>query len=319
MRSRDGGNRRGDTVMAMAVEQVHVSGYRSIRDLHLESIGIDFEEHAYEISCGLVPPVPGERRHFLLDPEVKEEHVWAIEKRRRLVLLERKDRSAFLREANGDRVTFPASLWAAESVLAQLQEPHRFPVLSQFKSEFLSWRFYHQFRTDLEAPLRQPQIGIRTPVLSHDGRDLAAALQTIIEIGDGRALQRGVELAFPGSSIQVEAPQGRFSLSMQMPGIARHLDARELSDGTLRYLCLLAVLLSPRPPALLALNEPETSLHPDLLEPVAQLLVSAAERTQLLVTTHSDGLAGLVQKMSGAKRIRLEKIDGETRVTTETH
>ncbi len=156
-------------------------------------------------------------------------------------------------------------------------------------------------------------------MLSHDGRDLAAALQTIIEIGDGRALQRGVELAFPGSSIQVEAPQGRFSLSMQMPGIARHLDARELSDGTLRYLCLLAVLLSPRPPALLALNEPETSLHPDLLEPVAQLLVSAAERTQLLVTTHSDGLAGLVQKMSGAKRIRLEKIDGETRVTTETH
>jgi predicted ATPase len=77
------------------------------------------------------------------------------------------------------------------------------------------------------------------------------------------------------------------------------------------------VLLSPRPPALLALNEPETSLHPDLLEPVAQLLASAAGRTQLLVTTHSDALAGLVDKLSGAKRIRLEKIDGETRVRKE--
>ncbi len=361
----------------MAVGQLSVAGYRSLRDLHLElgrltvivgpngcgktnlyrsmllvaaaangsfartladeggmpsvlwagrrsqsplrmSIGIDFEDLGYEISCGLVPRVRGESGHFALDPEVKEEHVWAIEKRRRLVLLERKDRSAFLRDANGDRVTFPAILWPAESVLAQLQEPHRFPVLSQFRSEFLSWRFYHQFRTDLEAPVRQPQTGIRTPVLSHDGRDLAAALQTIIDIGDARALQRGVDLAFPGSSIHVEAPQGRFSLFMQMPGITRPLDARELSDGTLRYLCLLAVLLSPRPPGLLALNEPETSLHPDLLEPVAQLLANAAGRSQLLVTTHSDLLAGLIQKMAGAKHIRLEKVDGETRVKTDT-
>jgi predicted ATPase len=359
----------------MPVDQLHVSGYRSIRDLHLElgrltvivgpngcgktnlyrsmflvsaaangnlartladeggmpsvlwagprtkgplrmSIGIELEDLAYEISCGLVPPVPGERGLFSLDPEVKEEHIWAIEKRRRLVLLERKDRSAFLRDANGDRVSFPASLWAGESTLAQLQEPHRFPVLSQFKSEFLSWRFYHHFRTDLDAPVRQPQIGIRTPVLSHDGRDLAAALQTIIEIGDGRALQQGVDLAFPGSSINVEAPHGRFSLYRQMPGIARPLDSTELSDGTLRYLCLLAVWLSPRPPTLLALNEPETSLHPDLIEPVAQLLASAATRTQLLVTTHSEELAAFLQKLSGgAKRISLEKIEGETRVT----
>jgi predicted ATPase len=123
-----------------------------------------------------------------------------------------------------------------------------------------------------------------------------------------------VDLAFPGSSIEIEAPQGRFNLFMHMPGIERPLDARELSDGTLRYLCLLAALLSPRPPALLVLNEPETSLHPDLLEPIAQLLAIAAERTQLLVTTHSDALGGFVQKLLGTKRIMLEKVEGETQV-----
>src|SRR4030081_2000467 len=169
------------------------------------------------------------------------------------------------------------------------------------------WRFYHHFRTDPESPLRHPQVGVRTPVLAHDGRDLAAALQTINEVGQSQDLHEAIRQAFPGASLEIEHDEdnGMFAVLLRMPGLRRPLRARELSDGTLRYLCLLAALLSPRPPALLALNEPETSLHPDLLEPVAQLLASAAGRTQLLVTTHSDALAGFVEKLSGAKRVRL--------------
>jgi predicted ATPase len=105
-----------------------------------------------------------------------------------------------------------------------------------------------------------------------------------------------------------------FAVLMRMPGLKRPLRARELSDGTLRYLCLLAALLSPRPPAFLALNEPETSLHPDLLEPLAKQMVNAARNSQLWVVTHSEKLAEFVEKHSGESAIRLQLANGETRV-----
>src|SRR5437763_16764436 len=105
-----------------------------------------------------------------------------------------------------------------------------------------------------------------------------------------------------------------FAVLMRMPGLKRPLRSRELSDGTLRYLCLLAALLSPRAPALLALNEPETSLHPDLLEPLAKQIVNAGRSSQLWVVTHSVRLAELVEKYSGESAIRLELEAGETRV-----
>jgi predicted ATPase len=178
------------------------------------------------------------------------------------------------------------------------------------------WRFYHHFRTDHESPLRHPQVGVRTPVLGHDGRDLAAALQTINEIGMADELHDAVRQAFPGASLEIEHDEdnGMFAVLMRMPGLRRPLRARELSDGTLRYLCLLAALLSPRPPALLALNEPETSLHPDLLEPLARQMVNAAKTSQLWVATHSHKLAELVEKYSGQSPIRLELTSGETRI-----
>ena len=126
-------------------------------------------------------------------------------------------------------------------------------------------RFYDHFRTDAQAPARMPQIGTHTPVLGHDGTDLAAALQTIREIGDSAALDAAVDDAFPGARVDVAAVDGRFETTMHQHGLLRPLKAIELSDGTLRYLLWIAALLTPRPPQLLVLNEPETSLHPDLL------------------------------------------------------
>ena len=104
---------------------------------------------------------------------------------------------------------------------------------------------------------------------------------------------------------------------MEMPGIRRPLAADELSDGTLRYLCLLAALLSPRPPSLLALNEPETSLHPDLLLPLATLVADAGRRSQIWITTHSEPLASAIARLSGTEPITLAKVHGETRITSE--
>jgi predicted ATPase len=270
-------------------------------------VRVDAEDLAYELSVGPNPPVPGEREHFALDPEVKEERVYVTDRGRKVMLAERKDRAAFLRDGDGKRVT-QGDLWKAESLLVQLVDPYRFPATWAARSLLQSFRYYHHFRTDGEAPQRQPQIGIRTPALAHDGRDLAAALQTIVEIGDGEALARAVDAAFPGASVEVMTEAGRFSVLMSQPGLMRPLHARELSDGTLRYLCLLAALLSPRPPPFLALNEPETSLHPDLLGPLGDLIAEVSGRTQVWVTTHAEPLARRIEERSGraAMRVRLE-------------
>jgi predicted ATPase len=146
------------------------------------------------------------------------------------------------------------------------------------------WRFYDQFRTDADAPARSPRIGTHTPVLGNDGADVAA-IQTAIEIGDARALAAAVEDAFPGNCLSVETNSGRFALQVEQQG-----RAAELSDSTLQYLLWIAALLTPRPPALMVLNEPETSLHPDLPPPLARLIAQAAKRSQLVVVTHSPRL-----------------------------
>jgi len=105
-------------------------------------------------------------------------------------------------------------------------------------------------------------VGVRTHVLAASGDDLAASIQTIREVGDERALDDTIADAFAGGRVMVHADEMlRVGIWMQMPGIQRPLEASELSDGPLRYLCLVAGLVTPRPPELLALNEPETSLH----------------------------------------------------------
>ena len=249
---------------------------------------------------------------FLFDPEVKFESIWAAGSSRRTVLMDRRGNSATIRDTEGRMAQYPLSLFTSESVLSQIQEPQIFPELSALRGELRRWRFYHHFRTDPESALRRPRVGSMTPVLSHDGSDLAAALQTIFEIGNAGALTEAIDRAFQGARLEIEAERTRFRLLLHMRGIQRPFEASELSDGTLRYLCLVAALLTPRPPEPLAFNEPETSIHPDLLPSLAKLFSDASLNSQLWVTTHSQILAGHIERFSGQPSIRLEMVDGET-------
>src|SRR5262245_45974465 len=95
-------------------------------------------------------------------------------------------------------------------------------------------------QADREAPARRPQIGTYTPILRGDGADLAAAVQTIREIGHAVHLDHAIESAFPGASVDVVTADGFFELEMQQRGLLRPLRASELSEGTLRYLLLIA-------------------------------------------------------------------------------
>lgn len=283
-------------------------------NLRLGFAGETPEEYGYAIDVGL--PVPA-RTLFGQDPEVKAEAVWSGPVLRPAAALVRR-KNALLETRNGqgrwqavDRLLPPYA-----SMLAEFVDPRTAPEMLDLREQIRSWRFYDHFRSDADAPARSPQIGTRTPVLGHDGADFAAAVQTIREIGDARALDAAVDDAFAGASLEIHAQEGRFEVLMRQPGLLRPLRAAELSDGTLRYLLWIAALLTPRPPPLLVLNEPESSLHPDLLPPLGRLIVQAARHSQVIVVSHA---ARLISALEDAQDVDLrswvlEKDLGETRV-----
>jgi predicted ATPase len=158
-------------------------------------------------------------------------------------------------------------------------------------------------------------MGTYTPVMADDGGDLASALQTLLEIGPDFELDDAIGQAFPGSRLEIVDSGGLFRLQLRQTGLLRALDAAELSDGTLRFLLWAAALLTPRPPELFVLNEPETSLHPDLLAPLAGMVARAASRTQVVVVTHSVQLRALLAEAVDSddrRDVHLVKENGET-------
>lgn len=284
--------------------------------LKLGFAGASAEDFGYAIDIGLPPPIPSTA--FSRDPEIKHEAIWAGPLLRPSTqLVDRKGASLRLRGGRGwQPVGRPIPSFA--SMMTEHADPRDAPEMLTLREQMRSWRFYDHFRSDAEAPARQPQLGTRTPVLANDGADLAAALQTIREIGDGEALDRAVDDAFPGARIEIDAAGDRFQTLMHQHGLLRALTAAELSDGTLRYLLWIAALLTPRPPALLVLNEPETSLHPDLLPALGRLIAHAARESQVIVVSHASRLiAALEEAAAGGVELQsvvLEKRLGETRI-----
>ena len=116
----------------------------------------------------------------------------------------------------------------------------------------------------------------------------------------------------------IDAQKERFEVRLQQHGLLRPLSAAELSDGTLRYLLWTAALLTPRPPQLLVLNEPETSLHPDLLPALARLILMAATQTQIIVVSHAPKLMDALLQSSTCTHLHLRKSFGETELEART-
>ncbi len=275
-------------------------------------LGFAGNPYSYCIDLGYPPP---SQTAFLLDPAIKRECIWhGVIYRRSSVLVDRNNRLvqvAPAKTAKHDEPTFlTKELSSTDSMLATIADPQRAPEMLAVRESIRGWRFYEGFRTDAASPVRVPQVGTFTPVLNNEGTDLAAALETIRRFGERGALDRTIEDAFPGSHVEVHEKAGLFEVQLRQHGLLRALSASELSDGTLRYLLCTAALLTPRPPELMVLNEPETSLHPDLLPALARLIVHAAERTQLVVVSHSPVLIRALEEK--CNRLHLEKSFGET-------
>ncbi|MBF8674763.1 AAA family ATPase [Pseudomonas fulva] len=284
------------------------------RDARRLRLGFATEDYGFAISLGLPIPLPYPSA-FILDPEIKSETIWAGGAYRPAsALVERKNALVRAREGNAWTV-LDQHADSSESFFSVVGRPRQAPEIGQLRAFINSWRFYDHFRIDRDAPCRQPQLGTRSPVLHHDGRNLAPALQTIIEIGDVEGLNAALEDAFPGSRLDIHAPPGGlFCVRLFQQGLLRPLTCAELSDGTLRYLLLMTALLTPRPPALMVLNEPETSLHVALLPALARLIIRASEHSQVWVVSHSAPLIEALSQCEACNLLALDKVQGKTQL-----
>lgn len=242
---------------------------------------------------------------FAEEAQIKRETLTLPLRGKQVTLLERAGPSAWYRDDEGRRQQAKDPLLGSETALSALRGT--LPEVDAARQLLASWRFYHGFRTDRDAPARRPSLAVTAPLLDADGGNLAAVFATLAHIrGDTTELDAAIDHAFPGARLNVPPPAKDARFSLTFPELAhRPFTQAELSDGTLQFLALLGALLSYRLPPLIALNEPEASLHPDLLPALARAIGRAAARTQVWVVTHSTALADAISEETGIVPMRV--------------
>lgn len=201
-----------------------------------------------------------------------------------------------------------------QSVLSQRKDPDQYPEVTYLGSEYAKIKLFREWNLGRNTPPRKPQ---PTDLVSDFLREDAANIALVLNDLEHRSnLKRSLveKLKNADSSIEdfsTKVLGGTIQLFLHYAGLKSPVPATRLSDGTVRYLCLLAVLCHPAPPPLVCLEEPELGLHPDLLPGLADLLIEASHRMQLIVTTHSDVLVDGLTKVPEAV-IVCEKRNGST-------
>ena len=179
-----------------------------------------------------------------------------------------------------------ANILPEESILSQVRDPEEYPELAWLQTKYEEIALYRNWSFGPASKLRLDQkTDSRSSHLADDGHNLANVLSNIQKKSKSALLESIQELLgdVTDFGIELNGPSVRVYLDEG----ERQTPASRLSDGTLRYLCLLAILLHPQPPAIVAIEEPELGLHPDIIPHVAKLLIQASSRMQLFVTTHS--------------------------------
>lgn len=269
--------------------------------------------YRYEIEIGYPPPVSAA---FGLEPQIKTETLQYLAGRRPTQLMSRDGPTVMVRGEDGRPADIDIDLLPSETVLGRLEDPSGYPALDQVRRTLLAWRFYHDLRTDADSPMRRPCVAVATADLASDGGNLAAVFATLAHLrGDTTELDATIAGAFPGAELVIPEPGHAASFGLRYPEFPdRVFQADELSDGTLRFLGLAGALMAYRLPPFIALNEPEASLHPDLMEPLGRMIADAAGRTQIWLVTHSERLAQVIEATGAGAIRRVAKKDGATTV-----
>ena len=193
------------------------------------------------------------------------------------------------------------SLMPDQSVLAQRKDPDLYPEVTWLGRQFAAIQTFREWTFGRYAPLRQPQpADLPDDHLMPDARNLALVLNRIGH-DDGRRFDQLLQRFFPRfERMSTRVSGGTVQFYLHEPGFAAPIPPTRLSDGTIRFVALLATLLAPSLPPLVCIEEPELGLHPDAMAIVADLLVETSARTQLIVTTHSDALVSALSSQPEA-------------------
>lgn len=201
-----------------------------------------------------------------------------------------------------------------DSILVQRRDPVAYPEITYLTDVYEKIRIYREWQFGRNTIFRNPQqADLRNDRLEEDFSNLGLFLNRLRRIPTAKkAILEGLrdlysglsdfDISVEGGTVQVFFTEGEFTIP-----------ATRLSDGAIRYLCLLAILYDPSPPPLICIEEPELGLHPDILPKLADLLLDASQRTQLIVTTHSDIIVDALTEHPEAVLI-CEKHQGQTQI-----
>jgi len=199
-----------------------------------------------------------------------------------------------------------------ESVLSQVKDPERYPSLAYLADMYSRVRLYREWSFGRYTSPRQPQkTDLPVKYLSETCDNLALVLNSLRLSAEPEIISALKNLYPEVDDYHVDIAGGWIQLYLKESSFS--IPATRLSDGTLRYLCLLAILCHPDPPPLVCIEEPELGLHPDVLPTIAKLMVSASKRFQLIVTTHSEILVDALTEIPESV-IVFEKLDDQTRM-----
>jgi predicted ATPase len=201
-----------------------------------------------------------------------------------------------------------------QSILSQLRDPHSYPEITALAAGLARILIYRNWSFGPDAAIRAScRADVRTDVLSENFDNLPARLAVLRRDREvKRRLLAHLSDLSPGFDDFEVVPEGG-QLQLYVSEGAHSTPARRLSDGTLRFLSLLAILLDPTPPPVIVIEEPELGLHPDTLPVIRELLIEASARTQLIVTTHSLTLVDSFTEHPEAILV-CDKVNGATQI-----
>ena len=184
------------------------------------------------------------------------------------------------------------SLKPDQSVLSQRKDPDLYPELTYISNQFAEIKLYREWTLGrYNAPRMAQKTDLPEDFLLEDASNLGLVLNNLQHhIGMNKIIEKMQEFYALVEDITTKISNNTVQIFLHEKGLKQPVPATRLSDGTLRYLSLLTVLLHPSPPPLICLEEPELGLHSDILPTLANLLIAASQRTQLIITTHSDVL-----------------------------
>jgi predicted ATPase len=238
------------------------------------------------------------------------------------VLLVREPGRAILVDSEGHvhHIGPSGSIQDEQTLLSTFNSPFDNLVVTAFREGLLRWSIYHDLRVDSQAPLRQAAVARMEERVSPDGQNLIPVLHTLYTSNRDfkRSLDAAMRAAFGNDYEELVFPPAadqRIQLRLRWRSLKTEQSAANLSDGTLRFLLLIAIFASPKPGDLIALDEPETGLHPSMLPIVAELAAEAAQRTQVILSTHSADLLDAFSEVALPTTTVANIAEGETRLS----